>query len=123
MAIVIARRPKADVAISHILLKDFCGWVNGLTGLIRDSCETRAGQLGIEVPLFLEMDSCLRRNDKRNSIFTSLRTCCPCNFCRLCGGVRRLIFSLFQIVAAADDAYRGDEHEYSEYYYPMSAFA
>jgi hypothetical protein len=79
---------------TRILLKDFCGWVNGLTGLIRDSCETRAGQFGIEVPLFLEMDSCLRRNDKRNGIFTSLRTCCPRDSYRLRDGVLCLIFNL-----------------------------
>ena len=34
---------------TNILLKDFSGWVSGLTGLIRDSCEKRAGELGIEV--------------------------------------------------------------------------
>jgi hypothetical protein len=34
---------------SHILLKDFSGWVNGLTGLTRNSCEKRAEELGIEV--------------------------------------------------------------------------
>ena len=34
---------------THILLKDFSGWVSGLTSLIRDSCEKRAGELGIEV--------------------------------------------------------------------------
>jgi len=34
---------------THILLKDFSGWVNGLTGLIRDSGEKRARELGIEV--------------------------------------------------------------------------
>lgn len=34
---------------ANILLKDFAGWVNGLTGLIRDSCEKRAKELGIEM--------------------------------------------------------------------------
>jgi hypothetical protein len=34
---------------SHILLKDFSDWVNGLTVQIRNSCQSRAGQLGIEV--------------------------------------------------------------------------
>jgi hypothetical protein len=34
---------------THILLKDFSGWVNGLTALIRDSAEKRATELGIEV--------------------------------------------------------------------------
>jgi hypothetical protein len=34
---------------SHILLKDFRNWVNGLTGLIRGSCEKRAMDLGIEM--------------------------------------------------------------------------
>jgi hypothetical protein len=34
---------------SHMLLKDFSGWVNGLTAQIRDSCQSRARELGIEV--------------------------------------------------------------------------
>jgi hypothetical protein len=34
---------------SHILLKDFSDWVNGLTAQIRNSCQSRAGELGIEV--------------------------------------------------------------------------
>jgi hypothetical protein len=34
---------------THVLLKDFSGWVNGLTRLIRDSAEQRARELGIEV--------------------------------------------------------------------------
>ena len=34
---------------TNILLKDFSGWVNGLTSLIRSSCEKRAGELGIEI--------------------------------------------------------------------------
>jgi len=34
---------------SHILLKDFSGWVNGLTAQIRNSCQSRAEELGIEV--------------------------------------------------------------------------
>jgi hypothetical protein len=34
---------------SHILLKDFSGWVERLTAMIRQSCESRAGELGIEV--------------------------------------------------------------------------
>ena len=37
--------------MSHtgILLKDFSGWVNGLTTRVRDSAEERAKELGIEV--------------------------------------------------------------------------
>jgi hypothetical protein len=34
---------------SHILLKDFSGWVEHLTALLRQSCESRAGALGIEM--------------------------------------------------------------------------
>jgi hypothetical protein len=34
---------------TNVLLKDFSRWVNGLTGLIRDSAEQRARELGIEV--------------------------------------------------------------------------
>ena len=34
---------------ARILLKDFSGWVNGLTAQVRDSCESRAKDLGIEV--------------------------------------------------------------------------
>ena len=34
---------------ANILLKDFGGWVNGLTAQIRGSCEARARQLGVEV--------------------------------------------------------------------------
>jgi hypothetical protein len=34
---------------THILLKDFSGWVNALTTLIRDSAPQRARELGIEV--------------------------------------------------------------------------
>src|SRR3990172_2666520 len=34
---------------ARILLKDFSGWVNGLTAQVRDSCESRARDLGIEV--------------------------------------------------------------------------
>src|SRR3972149_3561232 len=34
---------------SHILLKDFSGWVDSLTDMIRRSCESRATELGIEV--------------------------------------------------------------------------
>ena len=33
---------------SHILLKDFAGWVDGLTAKIRESSKARADQLGIE---------------------------------------------------------------------------
>ena len=33
---------------THILLKDFSGWVSGLTGLVRQSCEDRVDALGIE---------------------------------------------------------------------------
>src|SRR4030067_3479596 len=32
-----------------ILLKDFSGWVEGLTAQVRESCESRAKDLGIEV--------------------------------------------------------------------------
>ena len=32
----------------HILLKDFSGWVESLTSMIRQSCEAAANQLGIE---------------------------------------------------------------------------
>ena len=34
---------------SHILLKDFSQWVNGLTAQIRNSCQSRAEALGIAV--------------------------------------------------------------------------
>ena len=34
---------------SHILLKDFAEWVNGLTAQIRSSCQCRAEELGIAV--------------------------------------------------------------------------
>ena len=34
---------------SHILLKDFSGWVEGLTAMIRRSCEATAGKLGIDM--------------------------------------------------------------------------
>jgi hypothetical protein len=34
---------------SHILLKDFSGWVERLTAMVRHSCESRAGELGIEM--------------------------------------------------------------------------
>src|SRR3989337_2376762 len=34
---------------ARILLKDFSGWVEGLTAQVRDSCESRAKDLGIEV--------------------------------------------------------------------------
>ncbi|MFO0793123.1 MAG: hypothetical protein U0586_03575 [Candidatus Brocadiaceae bacterium] len=34
---------------ARILLKDFSGWVNGLTAQVRESCESRAKDLGIEV--------------------------------------------------------------------------
>ena len=34
---------------SHILLKDFSGWVEGLTAMVRQSCESRARDLGIEL--------------------------------------------------------------------------
>src|SRR3970040_2964433 len=34
---------------ARILLKDFSGWVNGLTAQVRDRCESRAKDLGIEV--------------------------------------------------------------------------
>jgi hypothetical protein len=32
----------------HILLKDFSGWVESLTAMIRQSCAIAANQLGIE---------------------------------------------------------------------------
>jgi len=34
---------------ARILLKDFSDWVNGLTAQVRESCESRAKDLGIEV--------------------------------------------------------------------------
>jgi len=34
---------------SRILLKDFHGWVEGLTAMVRQSCESRAKDLGIEL--------------------------------------------------------------------------
>ena len=34
---------------SHILLKDFFGWVERLTAMVRHRCESRAGELGIEM--------------------------------------------------------------------------
>ena len=34
---------------ARILLKDFSGWVDGLTEQVRNSCESRARDLGIEV--------------------------------------------------------------------------
>src|SRR4030066_1808767 len=34
---------------ARILLKDFSGWVNGLAAQVRNSCESRAKDLGIEV--------------------------------------------------------------------------
>jgi len=37
------------MSYTNILLKDFSGWVEGLTAMIRHSCESRARQLGIEV--------------------------------------------------------------------------
>ena len=33
---------------AKILLKDFSGWVGGLTAMVRQSCESRADELGIE---------------------------------------------------------------------------
>jgi len=33
---------------THVLLKDFGGWVEGLTARVRQSCESRADELGIE---------------------------------------------------------------------------
>jgi hypothetical protein len=39
----------AFMSHSHILLKDFSGWVNGLTARIRESCEAAAGKQGIDV--------------------------------------------------------------------------
>ena len=37
------------MSYARILLKAFPGWVNGLTAQVRESCETRAKDLGIEV--------------------------------------------------------------------------
>jgi len=37
------------MSYSHILLKDFSGWVEGLTAMIRQSCEAKARELGIDV--------------------------------------------------------------------------
>jgi hypothetical protein len=37
------------MSYTNILLKDFSGWVEGLTAMIRHSCESQARQLGIEV--------------------------------------------------------------------------
>lgn len=34
---------------TRTLLKDFSGWVNGLTAQVRDSCQSRAKELGIEM--------------------------------------------------------------------------
>jgi hypothetical protein len=36
------------MSFSHVLLKDFSGWVEGLTAMIRQSCDERADKLGIE---------------------------------------------------------------------------
>ena len=36
------------MSYSHILLKDFSGWVERLTAQVRSSCESRARDLGIE---------------------------------------------------------------------------
>jgi hypothetical protein len=36
------------MSYAHILLKDFSGWVNGLTARIRQSCEAHADESGIE---------------------------------------------------------------------------
>jgi hypothetical protein len=36
------------MSYTNILLKDFSGWVENLTGMIRKSCEARADELGIE---------------------------------------------------------------------------
>jgi len=33
---------------TKILLKDFSSWVGGLTAIVRQSCELRADELGIE---------------------------------------------------------------------------
>src|SRR4030042_4008015 len=33
---------------ARILLKDFSGWAEGMTSMIRQSCESRADQAGIE---------------------------------------------------------------------------
>ena len=33
---------------AKILLKDFSGWVGGLTAMVRQSCESRSDELGIE---------------------------------------------------------------------------
>jgi hypothetical protein len=47
---------------SHILLKDFSSWVEGLTGMLRQSCKEKADELGVE---FRYLTS--SRIDKENS--------------------------------------------------------
>ena len=39
---------RSFMGYTNILLKDFSGWVENLTGMIRKSCEARADELGIE---------------------------------------------------------------------------
>jgi len=39
---------RSFMGYTNILLKDFSGWVEHLTGMIRKSCEVRAAELGIE---------------------------------------------------------------------------
>jgi len=39
---------RSFMSYTNILLKDFSGWVENLTGMIRKSCEARADELGIE---------------------------------------------------------------------------
>jgi len=39
---------RSFMSYTNILLKDFSGWVENLTGTIRKSCEARADELGIE---------------------------------------------------------------------------
>ena len=36
------------MSYTHVLLKDFGDWAGGMTSLIRQSCESRAKDLGIE---------------------------------------------------------------------------
>ena len=39
---------RSFMSYTNILLKDFSGWVENLTGMIRKSCEARADELGIK---------------------------------------------------------------------------
>ena len=37
------------MSFTNILLKDFSTWTEGLTAMIRQSCQTKADELGIEI--------------------------------------------------------------------------